>query len=150
MCWEPCLSVLECGVWFSLLLLSHSSLLVPFALLPKLDPLTPLGPPFGMPSLPPSLRLTLLSRSLSACFSILKIFFYSRDLRTGSATEWSLMWKISFLTSISSLKNSDDLFSSSTPNRCVFTTISQLSTTKPLISPFTFHFHPSKILMTLF
>ena len=41
-------------------------------------------------ALPSSLRLTLLSGSLSASLSLLRTYFYSRGLRTGSATEWSL------------------------------------------------------------
>ena len=45
-------------------------------------------------SLPPSLRLTSVNfaGSLPASFSLLKTFFYSRSLRTGSATEWSQLW----------------------------------------------------------
>jgi len=34
----------------------------------------------------------LLSGSLSASLSLLKTYFYSLGLRTGSATEWSLPW----------------------------------------------------------
>jgi len=43
-------------------------------------------------ALPSSLRLTLLSGSLSASLSLLKTYFYSRGLRTGSAIEFSLPW----------------------------------------------------------
>ena len=41
-------------------------------------------------ALPSSLYLTLLFGSLSASLSILKTYFYSRGVHTGSATEWSL------------------------------------------------------------
>ena len=60
-------------------------LLVLKSLWPKLDPLPPLGLSFGMPNPRSSLRLSLLSGSLSASLSFLKSFFYSRVLCTGSA-----------------------------------------------------------------
>src|SRR6218665_4077573 len=41
-------------------------------------------------AIPSFLRLTLLSGSLSTSLPFLKTYFYYRDLRTGSATEWSL------------------------------------------------------------
>jgi len=67
--------------------------------------------------LPSSLRLTLLSRSLSASLSLLKTYFYSQGLRTGRATKWSLPWAAlyKFRNAIRSLrawsvdKNSDYL-----------------------------------------
>jgi len=43
-------------------------------------------------SLPSPLRWTLLSGSLSASLCLLKTYFCSRGLRTGSATECSLPW----------------------------------------------------------
>src|SRR6218665_1557131 len=42
-------------------------------------------------ALPSSYRLTLLSGSRSASLSLLKTYLYSQGLRTGSATEWSLL-----------------------------------------------------------
>src|SRR6218665_499891 len=41
-------------------------------------------------ALPSSLRLTMLSGSRSVSLSLLKTYFYSWGLCTGSATEWSL------------------------------------------------------------
>ena len=41
-----------------------------------------------------SLCLTLMSGSRSASLSLLKTYFYSRGLRTESATWWSLPWYI--------------------------------------------------------
>src|SRR6218665_3338810 len=41
-------------------------------------------------ALPSSVRLTLLSGSLSASLCLLKTYFYSQCLHTESATEWSL------------------------------------------------------------
>src|SRR6218665_1411438 len=45
----------------------------------------------ALPSSLPSLHLTLLSGSLSASISLLKTYFCSRGLRTGSDAEWSLL-----------------------------------------------------------
>ena len=50
-----------------------------------------IGPSLWNP-LPASLCLTLLSGSLSAAISLLKTYFYSQGLHTGSATEGSLPW----------------------------------------------------------
>src|SRR6218665_3091560 len=54
---------------------------------PQLDHSQPLGPPPGMPSL----RLTVLSGSRSASLSLFRTYFHSQGLRTGRATEWSLL-----------------------------------------------------------
>jgi len=65
--------------------------------------------------------------------------------------------KISFLTSLTQTLQKIFHFiskkfskKSSTPNCRIFTTFSQLSTTKPLVSPLSFPFLPLKILMTFF
>src|SRR6218665_2451621 len=43
-------------------------------------------------ALPSSLHITILSRSLPALFSLLKIFLYTWGSCTGSATEWPLLF----------------------------------------------------------
>jgi len=43
-------------------------------------------------ALPSSLRATFLSGSVPTSLSLLKTYFFSRDFRTGSATEWLLLW----------------------------------------------------------
>ena len=56
---------------------------------PKLHPMPPLGPPYGMHFLP---LYAFTSGSLSASFFSSQNLFYSQNSHTGSTTEWPLQW----------------------------------------------------------
>jgi len=90
--WPPFLSSLDLAVWISsaidfwegrfsghLITVAHTT---SFATI---------GPSLWN-TLPSSFRLTLLSGSLLASLSLLKTYFYSQGLRTGSVIEWYLPW----------------------------------------------------------